>query len=348
MEYIFYLTNDCNLNCKYCYEGEKSKGIMNFEIIRDVMNKECESQDNVSQIAFFGGEPLLQEKMIYDTVNLGKELTQKTNHKFIYTITTNATMITDKFVDFCKENSITVGLSIDGDKNVHNLNRIKRNGEGSFEQVIKNVKKCLKADLNPMALPVVCLNNVKYLSESVKYLIKLGFKNITLNTNYTEAWDDDSISVMRKEYEKLANIYCDEYKKGNYINIYPLATKMYYGIHKNEKCSGSCNGSRIAINTDGKFYPCVQFVNDDRFVIGNYKDGIDKEKSDELIKRRLSSKSVCEECALKRRCLYDCGCTRLSTTNDIVEVTPLICETERIFIEIADKIGNKLYQDFKC
>ncbi len=35
------------------------------------------------------------------------------------------------------------------------------------------------------------------------------------------------------------------------------------------------------------------------------------------------------------------------TTNDIVEVSPIVCETERIYIEMADNLANKLYRDFK-
>lgn len=35
------------------------------------------------------------------------------------------------------------------------------------------------------------------------------------------------------------------------------------------------------------------------------------------------------------------------TTNDIVKVSPIVCETERIYIETADNLANKLYKDFK-
>ena len=83
---------------------------------------------------------------------------------------------------------------------------------------------------------------------------------------------------------------------------------MYFHIHE-KVCSNSCSGNRVAVNTDGKFYPCIQFVGD--------------------------------------RCIYKCSCARLITTNDIVEVSPLICETERIYIEEADNLANRLYKDFK-
>ena len=88
-------------------------------------------------------------------------------------------------------------------------------------------------------------------------------------------------------------------------------------------------------------------MGDKRFEIGNYIDGIDSQKRKEIISKRLTSKVVCDECALKDRCIYKCGCARIITTNDVVEVSPLICETERIYIEEADNLANRLYKDFK-
>ena len=125
-----------------------------------------------------------------------------------------------------------------------------------------------------------------------------------------------------------------------------MDTKMYLNIHK-KRCSDSCSGNRIAVNADGKFYPCIQFVGDSRFEIGDYKKGIDTERKKDILLRRLTSKVVCDECSLKDRCIYKCGCARIMTTNDIVEVSPIVCETERIYIEIADNLANKLYKDFK-
>ena len=197
-----------------------------------------------------------------------------------------------------------------------------------------------------MALPVICTNNVKHLADSIKFLINLGFKSITCNFNYSDDWNDNSLEILRQEYKKISDIYYNEFKKKNYIRIYPLDTKMYLNIHK-KRGSDSCSGNRIAVNADGKFYPCIQFVGDSRFEIGDYKKGIDTERKKDILLRRLTSKVVCDECSLKDRCIYKCGCARIMTTNDIVEVSPIVCETERIYIEMADNLANKLYRDFK-
>ncbi len=346
MEYIFYLTNSCNLKCKYCYEKNKLNKVIDFNIIERLLKKRINSKDTNTTIAFFGGEPLLEKQILYDTVNLCKDLEKESKHRFFYSLTTNGTLIDDEFIKFCKENNISVGISIDGDEYSHNLNRSDFELKGSFERVLENTKKCINANLNCMALPVICFNNVKYLANNIKYLIDIGFKNITCNFNYSDIWDDNSLNVLKQQYREISNIYYNEFKRKNYIRIYPLDTKMYFHIHE-KKCSNSCNANRIAVNTDGTFYPCIQFVGDKRFEIGNYIDGIDSQKRKEIISKRLTSKVVCDECALKDRCIYKCGCARIITTNDVVEVSPLICETERIYIEEADNLANRLYKDFK-
>ena len=121
---------------------------------------------------------------------------------------------------------------------------------------------------------------------------------------------------------------------------------MYLHI-QNKKCVDTCNANRIVVDANGVFYPCLQYVGDERFIIGDYKNGIDTKKRRDISLRRLESKNVCEECTLKERCLYKCGCARIMTTNDIVEVSPLICETERIYIEEADALAHRLYSNFK-
>lgn len=346
MEYVFYLTNACNLRCKYCYEKNKKNNHMNFSIIEKLLNERKKSTDKSTTVSFFGGEPLLEKQLIYKTVKMCKDITKNTKHKFEFSLTTNGTLIDDEFIKFCKKNNITVGISIDGTESIHNLNRVDKTGKGSFQAIINNSKKCIAAKLSCMALPVVTLNNVTALSESVKFLIDVGFKNITCNFNYSDNWDVSTLNVLKREYIKIADIYYNEFKNKNYIKIYPLDTKIQ--LHVNErKCSDSCNVNRIVVDTDGKLYPCIQYVGNNEFVIGDYENGVDDKKRRTLILKRLNSKVVCEECNLKDRCIYKCGCARIMTTQNITEVSPIVCETERIYIETADALAARLYNDFK-
>ncbi len=342
MDIVLYLTNKCNMNCSYCYQGNNKKDrIMSFEIAKEYIDKICE-QSKHNMIGFFGGEPLLNKKLLYEIVNY---CNGKTNNSFSYSITTNGTLIDDEFVSFCKKNNIKVGVSIDGKKESHDKNRVAVNGESTFDKTLEGSKKCLKAKLNCMALPVVCTNNIEELSENVKYLIDLGFKEITCNFNYCDNWDDESISVLRNQYEILKVTYFNELKKNNPIKIYPIDTKMQFMINKNVSCVSNCNRDRTCIDSDGTLYPCIQFVGKREYQIGNVHDGEDRQRRIELIKIRNCSKTPCEECSINRLCAYGCGCIRFLTTGGITEVTPLVCETEKIYIDTANSLLGQINKE---
>jgi len=44
------------------------------------------------------------------------------------------------------------------------------------------------------------------------------------------------------------------------------------------------------------------------------------------------------------RCYNTCSCLNWQTTGNINEISPILCETERILIPIVDKLGKELYE----
>lgn len=79
MNYILHLTDDCNLNCKYCYEKDKyNHNKLSFENIKFVIDSEVREKSKFVGISFYGGEPLLQKDTIYQTVEYIKKLKCKT------------------------------------------------------------------------------------------------------------------------------------------------------------------------------------------------------------------------------------------------------------------------------
>ena len=117
-------------------------------------------------------------------------------------------------------------------------------------------------------------------------------------------------------------------------------------IQEEYDCNEDCKFGMKFINvgTDGNFYPCVQFVYNKDFIIGNCKDGIDINARLNLIKNSKKEKEVCKNCSIRKRCKHLCSCKNYSLTGDINELSPITCETEKIFIEIADKMAGELYK----
>lgn len=343
MDYTLYLTDACNMNCKYCYEGEKCDNELAIDKVKLLLTREANSKDKASCIGFFGGEPLLKKENIYEILAFCRELRKSTGHKFKYTITTNATLIDDEFLKVCKKYKINLAISIDGNKYSHDLNRCN-----NFDIVYTNVQKALKVIPCAKAMMTVSLNVLEYFADNVKFLIDTGFKTIICALNYLDNWQDKDIALLKQQYEKISDIYYNEMKKENIISLFPIDEKMNLYINEKKRCSEHCQfgSTRVNVGTDGNFYPCQQFMYRPEYRIGDLENGIDLEARKELWNKSTFNTSICDKCAVKKRCNYLCGCLRSIASNGGKEVTPVICETEKVIIDVADDLAERLYKDF--
>lgn len=344
MEYIIHLTDNCNLNCTYCYENKKNKDIL-FEDIKYLIDYQINKKEKVSILVFYGGEPLLQKNMIKNTIDYINS--KKCETTFYYGITTNGTLLDDDFIKYMKDNNfINIAYSIDGMRETHDLNRKTRDGRGTFDIVEKNAKKVLSNFDEVVAMHVITKNNLYNLSKNVEYLINMGFKYINLQFDYSQDWEDDDLYEIKNQYNKVADIYASKILQECDIEIPLIDNKIRTYIKDKYDCNEDCKLGMKTINvgTDGNFYPCMQFVNNKDFIIGNCKKGIDINSRTNLIKKSKIENEICKNCSIRKRCKHTCCCRNYILTRDMNELSPIICETEKILIEISDTMANQLYK----
>ena len=105
MVYTIWVTEACNLRCKYCYEGsEKNQLHMTLETAEQVlrfMEKDFDIENEEELVVnFHGGEPFIGYKLIKFFV---EELRKRYQHRcnLFFSATTNATLFTpDKILQF--------------------------------------------------------------------------------------------------------------------------------------------------------------------------------------------------------------------------------------------------------
>ncbi len=347
MNYTLYLTEKCNLNCKYCFEGTKGENELTFEDVKTIMDREVELGSKNCILTLFGGEPLLKKDLIFDIVSYAKKLEKENKIRFKYSITTNGTLIDEAFLKLAKENDFLIGYSLDGEKETQNKNRINYNGDGTYDVVFENAKKLLKNVKTVVAMPVITKNNYTDMTKNVEHLFDIGFKAVNCAFDYIADWQDDDLPILKNEYTKLADIYYQRLKKGEKLYLQPFDNKISDYI-KEQDCNEKCmlGLKHVDVSSYKKIYPCTQFVGKEEYEIGNIETGIDKSKRENLIKKlQTDGNDICKECEIKKRCKHTCGCLNILTTGDPKEVSPLICETERMIIEISDKLAERLYKE---
>lgn len=137
----------CNLRCRYCFYLEKEALFthgqsrrMSDEVLEAYVRKYIESQPS-HEVAFHwqGGEPTL---MGIDFYRKAVELQQRyAGHKKITnTLQTNGTLFDEEWGQFLSQGQWLIGLSLDGPREIHDLNRPDAAGKGSFNAVTRGME----------------------------------------------------------------------------------------------------------------------------------------------------------------------------------------------------------------
>lgn len=198
-----------------------------------------------------------------------------------------------------------------------------------------------------VAMVVTTKNNLENLPNSIKYLKNLGFKKFNILFDYLVDWQDEDLEVIRKSFTGVAEIYYEALLNENDLDFPLFDEKIRTHIKEGFDCNDGCQlgMQNINVGTDGNFYPCMQFVGLKEYIIGNCEEGINTNARIALIKQSKKENDICKECAIRTRCKHLCPCKNYLTTQDINGLSPIVCEFERIIIEIADNLAEKLYKN---
>lgn len=253
-EVMLILTESCNLACRYCFEHYKNNKRMSFAIAKKIIDYEMTLDDDTSECRFtmFGGEPLLEFdliKQIYDYIESNIE---KWNKKVIIFINTNGTLLDEEKKNWLRKRKkhIYCGLSLDGNRKMHNINR-----SNSFDLIDLNFYKECWPDQNVKM--TVSKETLPFLAEGVIFIHEQGFE-CGCTFAYGINWDIESVNVLRKQLEILIDYYSKhiDLKLCQILNI-DLAELLRKKEEKYKRCGA---GELIkAYDTEGELYPCHSF-----------------------------------------------------------------------------------------
>ena len=142
---VMVLNLDCNLACRYCFEGKrKGKHNMSAETADDfvdfVRTRDLKGKDEI-KVVFYGGEPLLSMDTILHISEKMRVVADKKKLKFSFAFITNGTLLTRRTVKKLLPLGLTTaGMTLDGPREVHDLFRPFKTGKGSFDVIVKNIQ----------------------------------------------------------------------------------------------------------------------------------------------------------------------------------------------------------------
>ena len=351
-----HIAHDCNLACRYCFaeEGEYHgrRALMSFEVGKkalDFLVANSGSREHL-EVDFFGGEPLLNWKVVKQLVEYGRSLEEVNHKKFRFTLTTNGVLLNDEIMEFCNREMSNVVLSLDGRKEINDKMRPFRNGSGSYDMIVPKFQKFAESrgQKNYYVRGTFTRNNLDFADDVIHYA-DLGFQQMSMEPVVADPAEDyaireEDIPQILKEYDKLALEYIKRKKDGRGFNFFHFMLDLTAGPCVAKRLAGCGSGTEyLAVTPWGDLYPCHQFVGNEKFLLGNVDTGIvNTDIRDEFKLCNVYAKETCKDCFARFYCSGGCSANAYNFSGSINGAYEIGCEMQKKRIECAIMIKAAL------
>lgn len=354
-----HVAHTCNLCCSYCFasqgkfHGDRALMPLNIGMrALDFLVENAGARKHL-EVDFFGGEPLMNWKVVKQLVTYGRELERKTGKVFRFTLTTNGMLVDDEVIDFCNREMHNVVLSLDGRKQVHDRFRVDAKGRGSYDEVVPRFQRFaqLRGDKNYYMRGTFTRHNLDFLND-ILHMADLGFTELSMEPVVT---DPDSTSAIREEdlpvifeqYEKLAEEMLKRAREGRPLTFYHYMLDLEHGPCLHKRIMGCGSGTEyMAVTPWGDLYPCHQFVGDPAYRLGDIWKGVENTQVQEEFRHcTIYSHEDCRDCWAKLYCSGGCAANNYHASGSISGVYEMGCRIFKKRIECAIGLQAALQQD---
>jgi uncharacterized protein len=326
-------TEDCLLRCKYCYQHQKKPGNLPFEYATKFIDLILTDPDPINVIGtdnewilkkgliidFIGGDSLIQPDFLDDILKYYIFKSVSLNHKWSRnwrsSISTSGTLFSNSKVrDFMmkyKEN-LSVGCSIDGCPEIHDANRIFKNGKGTISEIMKWWDWYLGWACDSASTKATCnKDSIPYLEKSIKFLHEeMSLKYININFVFEDLKLTDYDLKQLDEQFGLCVEYILKHRHDIFVGFF---RKSWTEVTEPDPDSGWCgSGSMPCLSINGKIYPCFRFAPvtmykpELDFPVGDIWNGFNHKERFEIVRSQTRSKITPDKC---KGCSIDGACS---------------------------------------
>ncbi len=308
------LNLDCNLACKYCYEGSmKGKLYMSSdtaESLIDFTESRYLAHGKSVHFDFYGGEPLLSVELIKHISKKLKTSAEEKGLQYTFNLVTNGTLLKRKTAEELLPYGLkSAKVTLDGPKENHDMFRCFKSGAGSFDIIIRNIKDICGI----MEIQVggnYTSENYKDFPNLLDYLLQQG-----LTPEKFQMVKFDPVTKTRKE------VALPDFREGaESINEpWVFETSLFLreeilkrGFHTPKIVPSPCMveiTDDIVINYNGTFYKCPALIGWKGFEAGDLRTGIKDYKESHSL--GIWKTEECLDCEYLPLCFGGCRFMKL-------------------------------------
>jgi len=330
---ILCVTEACNMRCNYCVYSDKYPSTrvhrnkkMNEDVAFQAVDYFLEKSKKQTSISFYGGEPLLNIQLIKKVVSYVNANYKQKNIR--YNLTTNGTLLNDENSAFLIENGFSISVSIDGPQAIHDKHRVYSGNRGTYDIIMKNLaqikEKFPKSFKKIMIIATVAPPyDIMALYNFFRLPFFKGAGNVRWNTlnlldntinkyiKSDENYYNKSLSTLKRilkirlahyrpEKDDLAWLFLFNTFMVNLLQIHQRPRSM---LGRNARVPGPCipGVRKYYVSVDGDYHICEKLDYSNK--IGDYKNGLDEDKIEAIIKEYYRiTEHDCKNCWALRMC----------------------------------------------
>lgn len=337
----FIVTNQCNLNCSYCWVSKKEQGYQKKVIDIEFAKKglfDFYKETGSNYIGFFAsGEPTLEIKIMDEIIKYAKELIGNIKIE----LQSNG-FFNESVLEWIYKNIDILWISADGPIYLNDLNRKTKNGTGSGVILEKNIKELIGLIEKSNKKMIVGIRstigdfNIYKQKELIDYYYNLGVRAIYVDQICAEVNNNEENKFLTGEVDSI--IFAEQfYEAYNYAKslgvFYGTIATMNFDEPVNIACRSIIPVPHLT--PDGIVSSCEMCYEEgsslDIFIYGKWnkeKKIIEYNKNQiELLKTRTIENLVdCQDCEYLKNCAGSCAGESLNETGSLYKKNERLCK----------------------
>jgi len=349
----------CNFACDYCFQGlDKAFATMDDEIQNAIVEtvKHISPKLHSIQMAWYGGEPLIERKLIYKMSERIIEVCKETQTGYTAFVVTNGWFLNVEVAKRLEELFVKrIQVTLDGPALFHDEQRYLLSRKPTFHRIIENLQNIVNNDINIFFDIRVNIDtrNQDHIIALIDTMEEYGLSGKNLGMYFapvegiTEGCHDASATSMsKKKYGILeADLYRYAFEKKLTSLPYP---PNFFGL-----CTAT-NPKSVVVVPNGDLHKCWDTVSWPSMAVGNIKDYDSIFSDDRYIKWNSWSPfddPICNNCKILPNCAGACAYKFVHNDKLRGEAAALPCPSwkyninERLFLR-AEKLGMVKKEDW--
>ena len=311
----------CNMSCSYCYADEGRFGgharLMKAKLAEQAIDRLLQDippgEDAV--VGYMGGEPFLNRDLIHHVTRYATDAATACGVRVRFSVTTNATLLTDADIDLLTTFPFTVAVSIDGDRRNNDRERRLHSGGSAYQHAIGGLQKLTATGRRPRHLSIraTVTPRMRELPSMLDAMLDLGvdeagFSPVLVAPNPADQFTQDDFAWFLDEMIQCGERCRDSilaYRRYPFSNFETAMHEIARGSHRPYACGAAAGYA--SVSAEGRLFACHRTVDDPDFLIGNLNDGPDDQARRKfLAERHVLAQEPCSSCWARFLCGGGC------------------------------------------